>query len=292
MIFWGQSAGRMVESFAHRRPFWFYLPFIPAFILPWLFTRPFWQGMKDIRVLAQTEPGLRFILSWIIPAFVAFSLISGKQVHYIVPLISGFAIVAAIALDRVLSGRPDLKILPLFIIPYAAGFIALAAAPFLPQIAHNKHNQILSAGVAHFDSWPFIAGLAAVAVIVWLTRRRFEGQVVAMIACIALLLGTFTLEGKRHIYGFFDLQPLAKVLSPYGGHPIAYAGKYAGEIGFVARLTVPVQEVNRDSLPQWFIEHPDGFAVLRHENYETLPQFNTMYTQAYKGDQRISVLKP
>jgi 4-amino-4-deoxy-L-arabinose transferase-like glycosyltransferase len=292
MIFWGQSAGRMVESFAHRRPFWFYLPFVPLFILPWLFTRPFWQGMKDIRVLTRTEPGLRFILSWIVPAFLAFSLISGKQLHYIVPLISGFAIIAAVAFDRVLSGRPDRQILPLFIIPYAFGFIALAAAAYIPHIAHHRSNQTLFAGVAHFESWPFIAGLLAAAAFTWLTRRRFEGQVLAMIACLCLVLGIFTVEGRRHVYKFYDLAPLAKVLSPYGGHPIAYVDKYAGEIGFVARLTAPVQEISRNDISQWFTGHPDGFVVMRHDNYETLPQFNTVYTQAYRGDQRISVLKP
>ena len=28
-ILWGQTAGRVVESFAHRRPFWWYLPLLP-----------------------------------------------------------------------------------------------------------------------------------------------------------------------------------------------------------------------------------------------------------------------
>jgi hypothetical protein len=182
--------------------------------------------------------------------------------------------------------------MPFFFIPYIVMFIALAAAPYVPQIAHSRGNQILSAGVAHFEIWPFAAGLLASAFIVWLTRRRFEGHVLAMIACAAILLTAFTYEGRRHVYHFYDLSPLAHVLKPYGGHPIAYIGKYAGEIGFTARLTGPVQETDTADLGQWFQDHPDGFAVMRHENYETLPQFNTMYTQAYKGDQRISVLTP
>ena len=36
MIFWGQSAGRMVDSFAHRAPFWFYIPYALFYMLPWL----------------------------------------------------------------------------------------------------------------------------------------------------------------------------------------------------------------------------------------------------------------
>ncbi len=292
MIFWGQSAGRMVESFAHRRPFWFYLPFVPVFMLPWLFTAPFWQGMKTVRGLTKAEPAIRFILSWIVPAFIAFSLISGKQLHYIVPLISGAAIIVACAIDRALTAQPDRKIAPLFIIPYAAAFIVMALVPHLPFIAHSRDNQVLSIGVSHFESWPFAAALLAAVAFTWLFRHRFEGQVLAMIACTGLLLATTTVEGSRHAYAFYDLSPLARQLEPYGGHPIAYVGKYAGEIGFTARLTGPVEEIDLAGLPQWFDNHPDGFAVVRHENYELLPAFNTVYSRLYKGDQRFSILKP
>ncbi len=40
MIFWEQSAGRMTKSFAHRQPFWFYVPIMMAFILPLLCWAP------------------------------------------------------------------------------------------------------------------------------------------------------------------------------------------------------------------------------------------------------------
>ncbi|MDC0196744.1 glycosyltransferase family 39 protein, partial [Gammaproteobacteria bacterium] len=35
-IFWGQSAGRIVNSFAHREPFWWYFAIIPILLMPWL----------------------------------------------------------------------------------------------------------------------------------------------------------------------------------------------------------------------------------------------------------------
>jgi 4-amino-4-deoxy-L-arabinose transferase-like glycosyltransferase len=45
-IFWGQTANRMVDSFAHRRPFWWYLPLLPLLLYPWLV----WPGKADQRL--------------------------------------------------------------------------------------------------------------------------------------------------------------------------------------------------------------------------------------------------
>ena len=39
-IFWGQTAERMVKSFAHRRPAWWYLPHLPLMLFPWLADHP------------------------------------------------------------------------------------------------------------------------------------------------------------------------------------------------------------------------------------------------------------
>lgn len=85
MIFWGQSAGRMVQSFDHKRPFWYYLPFLPLFFAPWIFWPRLWRKALALRSMAWSAQG-KFLALWTIPVFVAFSLISGKQVHYLVPL--------------------------------------------------------------------------------------------------------------------------------------------------------------------------------------------------------------
>jgi 4-amino-4-deoxy-L-arabinose transferase-like glycosyltransferase len=102
-IFLGQTAGRMVHSFAHKRPVWWYLPIIPAMVLPWLFWRRAWRGFA---VLGSGTPenGTRFCLAWALPALIVFSLVSGKQMHYLLPLMPAFAIIAARALDGIGDG--------------------------------------------------------------------------------------------------------------------------------------------------------------------------------------------
>lgn len=56
-IFWSQSADRMVDSFAHRRPLWWYLPLLPLLLFPWLCWPVLWRGLA--RLLRRPEPAAR-----------------------------------------------------------------------------------------------------------------------------------------------------------------------------------------------------------------------------------------
>ena len=114
-----QTAGRMVHAFAHRRPPWWYLPWLPALLLPWAAWPAAWRAGRD--ALRLDDRGLRFTVAWAIPALVGFSLVSGKQVHYILPLLPA----AALALARALDGRPGMKVVPRVTLAFA---LVLSAA--------------------------------------------------------------------------------------------------------------------------------------------------------------------
>jgi len=101
-IFWGQSAGRMVDSFAHGEPWWWYLVMLPVLILPWTLWPASWRSLGylfkttgDGLFKGLGDGGLRFCLAWLIPAFVTFSAISGKQFHYLLPIFPALALMAA-----------------------------------------------------------------------------------------------------------------------------------------------------------------------------------------------------
>ena len=81
-ILYGQSAGRMVESFAHRQPVWWYLPVLPALILPWIIwptlLRSIWRaatGAGGGTAPLRRDPGLRLIAVWALSALVILSLL-------------------------------------------------------------------------------------------------------------------------------------------------------------------------------------------------------------------------
>ncbi|MEZ5919190.1 MAG: glycosyltransferase family 39 protein [Alphaproteobacteria bacterium] len=100
-LVWEQTAGRVTGSFgdAHVRPVWFYLPLLPVLFLPWLFFPSFWSGLKQLKQHYADEWAVRFLLLWIVPVFIAFSLIGGKQPHYLVPLLPGILILSGLWLN-------------------------------------------------------------------------------------------------------------------------------------------------------------------------------------------------
>lgn len=87
-LLWEQTAGRVTGNFsdAHVRPFYFYLPLIPLLFAPWVFFPAFWRTLKT---LTGNRPEIRFLACWLIPVFLAFCFIRGKQPHYLLPLLPG-----------------------------------------------------------------------------------------------------------------------------------------------------------------------------------------------------------
>jgi 4-amino-4-deoxy-L-arabinose transferase-like glycosyltransferase len=95
-IFIGQTAGRMVNSFAHRRPFWWYVPNLLWMLLPWLVWPVAWS-MRRVRWrdLLARDAGLRLCTAVVVPAVAIFTAVSGKQVHYLLPEVPFVALAIA-----------------------------------------------------------------------------------------------------------------------------------------------------------------------------------------------------
>lgn len=93
-LVWNQTAGRVTGNFgdAHVRPFYFYVPLLPLFLMPWILFPAFWKSLPSIKSALRKEYDLRFIFCACVPVFIAFSLISGKQPHYLVPLVPAMSL--------------------------------------------------------------------------------------------------------------------------------------------------------------------------------------------------------
>lgn len=103
-LFWYQSANRMVSAFHHVRPVWWYLAIAPLILFPWVLWPTLWRGVAGL-VRGPRDSGVRFALAWAVPVFVAFSLISSKQMHYLFPEFPAFAMIAAAGLVRLSRPR-------------------------------------------------------------------------------------------------------------------------------------------------------------------------------------------
>ncbi len=102
-LIWNQTAGRMTGNFSasHVRPFYFYFPMLPILCVPWIFLPAFWRGAAYIKNTMAGTQGILFLICWLAPVFIAFSAISGKQEHYMIPLLPGVVILTALALHNV-----------------------------------------------------------------------------------------------------------------------------------------------------------------------------------------------
>jgi len=105
-LLWKQSAGRVTGSLdgAHPRSVFYYLQFLPLMLLPWIFSPDMYRA-KPLTRIATAPPDetrmLRLLVLWFVGAVVTFSLISGKQPHYLVPEVPLLIILFGYFMNRI-----------------------------------------------------------------------------------------------------------------------------------------------------------------------------------------------
>jgi 4-amino-4-deoxy-L-arabinose transferase-like glycosyltransferase len=128
-ILWGQTAGRVTRSFAHRRPLWWYLLAFPLGLLPWSLWPRWWRSIAG-GLRAPARVTLRFGLAWVVSGFLILSLISSKQPQYLFPLLPGVALLAANALP---SDRRQTAIALSLVSPLLVIFVETAGKRYLDR---------------------------------------------------------------------------------------------------------------------------------------------------------------
>ncbi|MFV0439084.1 MAG: ArnT family glycosyltransferase [Desulfopila sp.] len=126
-LLFGQTAGRMVKAFDHQRPFYFYLLVLPAMLFPWSVWPAIWRGLFSS---PPGDAGRRFLLAILLPGLVILSLVSAKQIHYMLPLLPAAAILIAAAIDKIAEEQPLDRVVLLIV--WGLVTLAVAALPLLP----------------------------------------------------------------------------------------------------------------------------------------------------------------
>ena len=267
-LFFTQTAGRVVDKLSagkdlqnHAEPIWFYLLWLPLLLFPFSGWPRIWVAVAGLR--RPLEPGLRFALCWLIPGFIVFSLISGKQLYYPLPEFGGIALLMAGAIAMLRERRPALAGNGwLGTWPLGVGGIVFAVLLFaLPLLVAGNylHGEwpIAAAPYSRYFSVVFllIGGLL-------LLRGRGELRRLAVAGLVGVLaLNTlFTLT----LWTRWDLRPTAHLLgaTERANHPIAFLGNYEGQFHFEGRLKQPIAELFGDQAVQNFARtHPDGVIV-------------------------------
>lgn len=247
-----QTEERLVRSFAHERPWWWYLPLLPGLLFPVALWPPLWRALARLRA-RRADLGTRFCLAWLVPALLCFSAISGKQPHYLLPLVPAFALLAARAADgEPPASRRDL--LPA-VVPLALLGVALALVPRW-------------AGRPGDPGWLYLVppypGVAlAAAALLFLAvpgrmRRPLGLAALSWVLVAALHLAFHPVAGRD-----YDVRPIARHARhlEQRGVPVAWSGDYHGQLHFEGRLTRPFEEILTGHEDLWLAEHPGGRVI-------------------------------
>jgi 4-amino-4-deoxy-L-arabinose transferase-like glycosyltransferase len=283
-IFLGQTSGRLVNSFAHRLPAWWYLEALPLLLLPWLLWKPLWTGLRR---LAYRDSGIRFCMAWAIPVFIAFSLVSGKRIHYLLPLIPAMALVLARAVDEIAEAGHWQRAHRIVMAIFGLLGVALVLLPWLNDTYHWRPELSLISPL-----WGCLLLINAIAF--GLIRAKSVQDSVfyicsaSIIALVLLSGGFFSLKADR-----YDTKPAGQTIAALmeQNKEFAFYGvKYHGQFHFSGRLKQPITTLsNFPDLQAWAKNHSDGYIVVTYKDAEGLPPSVIEYHFPFRG-QNIGLL--
>jgi 4-amino-4-deoxy-L-arabinose transferase-like glycosyltransferase len=268
MIFWGQSAGRIVESFDHARPFWWYAALLAPLLLPWLVWPRLWRAMRVTG--AMTDGGIRLLIAWVLPAFVTFSLISGKQLHYLLPEFPAFALMFASLLARAPDAdghRFDGLIVAMFFGALGLCALMLPDDPVFfnaPEWFHRLDTY-----------WGVLLVIAAPTCWHWVRQSTYKGVAILSLS-MSLLVAVVHLTARDVLDFAYDLRPIARDLKALEdkGRALGNFATYHGQYQFLGRLTKPMAELGiSDEVTRAFVEQNPNGVIVAYYYIDEMPVF-------------------
>jgi len=263
-LLWGQTSGRIVSSFAHERPFWWYVVLSPLLLSPWLAWPSLWRATRGGKALGR-DPGLRLALGWLVAGVVILSLVSGKQPHYLIPLLPAFALVVA----RRIAGQATTSRWPQ-IVPgsIAVGLgIVLVGAILGPDVGIGTPDWM---GEIPAYVPLLLAGLG-IAVLVARARPAVVARVLAVqAAAVVIVIHLFVMPVAAPLY---DVRSAAMLMHEWqaAGEPLAFIKTYHGQFHFIGRLEHPIEEIGTDQADEWVLANPTGRVIALHRP-DALPE--------------------
>lgn len=270
-IFWGQTAGRMVASFAHHGAWWSYLVWLPLMWLPWLLWPQLWKAAWHGKAV---DDGMRFCAAVIVAALLIFSMISGKQGKYLLPLLPLTALLCArwLAAADHEARRYRLHFVGMVLALSAVGLLLL---PWL------------SGGPGWFPQVQLMWGMA---LLVWgglffVVELQLAAAVRAAAMAMLLWTATLYLALVPLLAPQYDLAPVSRVLSGLqaADRKLAWLGKYHGQFHFLGRLQQRIEPIDaRRPLVDWLDGNPHGVLLVNYKSLQPdIP--DDLPVQPYRG---------
>ncbi len=272
-IFWKQTAGRVVNAFAHRHPWWWYLPMLPLLLAPWVC----WPTLWKRPIASPHRYPLAFLAAWLVPVFIGFSLVSGKQLKYLLPLLPGATLLFAAILGSrkqpaIASRAPAFYVgitgLFFILLPLAATHLGLPRLTTLPV-------------------WPGVLLILTGAIGLRFWRPLKLAQTIrGMAAASALIIVVAHLGPIRALAPAYDATEIAANIARFqkAGITVAHAGKYHGQFHFPGRLRRPLVVVPVSGIKTWAKQHPKAVIVVYRNRFSPpLPTEGALGAWDYRG---------
>ena len=267
-----QTAERISQSFAHARPFWWYFMVLPLLILPWMVSlRAPWRTWRESFGASRAA---RFGIATFVPALIAFSFFSGKQIHYLLPLLPGLALYLSEVLrdgDARVRGRLFGAILVLTGIVVAGMPYLAEHAATLPLLARAVRDGSFTPTEQHVIGglWPLWGALLLLLGIFVLAHPRAHAQLRAVTLVAVAAISTGLLAIAQAASPTLDITATASHIRAMqdAGKPIVHLGWHHGLFGFPGRLEKPLETVNMNTAYIWCAAHPDGEIITFYTKY-------------------------
>lgn len=265
-----QTSERMVQSFAHQRPFWYYGLFLPLLWMPWVLWPRAWQALAT--VAGVRDAAGRFLWGWLLLPLLVMSLVSGKQPQYLLPLMAPLALLMARGLVlQDPSTRHDRAGLFISLLVIALGALLLAGSFGLgpPAPAGEPFRAWHRGWLAGTPWWPgalvVLLGLAVPSAL-----RRPWPRALALVQLLTAGVVALVLHVMLHSAAgrTFDLAPLAQRVHALQQQDriVAFWGDYHGQLGFTGKLQQPLPELmGPEALPalqRLGRTHPGAYVVV------------------------------
>jgi len=276
-ILWGQTVNRMANSFAHKRPLWWYLPWIPTLLMPWTVFPPAWRAWKRL----SGDAGFRMVLIWGAGSLVVFSLLSGKQVHYLIPVLPTFSLLMAKSIAEEKGEVSRLRL------PIAGLYFFLGAGLITASLI--RHGRLLK----HFDLMEVriaAAGLMLLGALLFLLRPRTMPALINQAATASVVCCMLVLVGGNTIFQRYDLHPIARAVQQKQaeGYQVLHVGKYHGQFHFMGRLSQPLVELaSRDQVRAYAASHEKVALITYEKDTSRIDPKDYFFQQPFRSKQAV-----
>jgi len=271
-LLWGQSVDRLQNSMAHARPTGWYLLWLPLLAFPWTLWPRAWPRLPRHR-------HQRLAWIWLAGPLAIFSLISGKQIHYLMPLLPALAL---LIMDRLGNADPRVLLLRARLTALAIALLGMTALVLMVSGVGAMSLATLS---------PFgILALIAWAVVLWRQRWSSPSQAfrhLALGAGIAVLIATQLMLAP--LWSRYDVTAPSQLLArlEHEGVAVAFNGDgYQATFQFAGRLDKPLITLSGASsdLCRFQRQMPEGWVVGRDRDLHSLiGDPNRAHSFEYRG---------